>query len=265
MVDLRHVDWNIGVGGSSDGMLPKAVIEKDNEKYYLKLSSYNVAFGIYGIESITEMVAYRIGRCLGVDCLEYGLLEGIVSLDNKDLNAYVSVSKDFKKGRLTISLERYFTNRENIDETTIEFIRRLKIQESIYKMFVFDYIIMNKDRHGKNIEVFLDTGKQTPLFDNSFSLFNTYEDSKLSNTLEYDDNMRVNNFVGYQNLKDNLGLIDCEIEMRELKKEDQDYIFKDLEEVLSRTRRDIIWNNVYNRYEDIRRVSNEKLLPISWK
>jgi hypothetical protein len=39
--------------------------------------------------------------------------------------------------------------------------------------------------------------------------------------------------------------------------------FKDLKEALSRTRRDIIWNNVYNRYEEIKRVSNEKLLPIS--
>jgi hypothetical protein len=68
---------------------------------------------------------------------------------------------------------------------------------------VFDYIICNLDRHGKNIELFLDTLEMIPLFDNGLSLLSKIPEENIKGA-KFNDNISVNNFIGSRKLLDNL-------------------------------------------------------------
>ena len=46
--DFRNLNWNKVQSASSPGMLAKANINLNNKLYFLKLGSYNIAYGFYG-------------------------------------------------------------------------------------------------------------------------------------------------------------------------------------------------------------------------
>jgi len=50
----------------------------------------------------------------------------------------------------------------------------------------------------KKIKIYTDNFSLAPLFDNSMSLYNTYDDSKLHDGVYFDDAMRVNNYIGFK-------------------------------------------------------------------
>lgn len=54
-------------------------------------------------------------------------------------------------------------------------IDSIGLRKTIYEQFVFDYIICNMDRHGKNTEILINEEnpsdiKMAPFFDNSFTI-----------------------------------------------------------------------------------------------
>lgn len=79
-----------------------------------------------------------------------------------------------------------------------------------YQVFLLDYIICNRDRHGANIEVLQkeENYRLAPLFDHGLSfMFSCYNDGE--KMLEFDKlkDGPVNNYVGSMNLSDNLKLV----------------------------------------------------------
>lgn len=78
-------------------------------------------------------------------------------------------------------------------------------------MFVVDYLICNRDRHGANIELLIDDNDRVriaPLFDNGVSLlFSCYNNQESIRKYDVLADKAVNNFVGARSLEYNLQFI----------------------------------------------------------
>ena len=125
---------------------------------------------------------------------------------------------------------------------------------------VLDFLILNRDRHGANIEVLRNSRKKTihlaPIFDHGLSLlFSCADDSAVA---EYDvmADKRVNNFIGSGSTWENLNSIPKEKlpQLHALKETDKDFLMNGLDGILSQTLQDKIWEMIWKRwcaYEDL--------------
>jgi hypothetical protein len=223
-------------------MLPKAVFESK----YIKMSSYSSAYGIYGNEAVMEVVASRIGSSLGVNCVRYELVDAGVLLDGKKYITQVCMSDDFRKGRETIDFESFYLKNRLQNETPLGLVERINITERIYEMLVYDYIICNIDRHGKNIEIFTDNNEMAPLFDNGFCLMSKVPDDILD-TAVFNEYMPVNNYVGLNTLLLNLKYVASKAQIK-MRKPNNGLLFEDLADVLSCKRMNKILQLIDERY-----------------
>ena len=66
------------------------------------------------------------------------------------------------------------------DESVLAFCTRMGWENYIYQMLIVDYLILNRDRHGANIEVLRNSRKKTvrlaPLFAHGLSLLRSCPD-----------------------------------------------------------------------------------------
>ena len=259
--DLRRIDWTVGISGSSDGILPKA---KVGNKYY-KLSSFDrYRCEFYGIESIIEVINSRIGKILDVPVLEYKPEKVLVKIEGKIYETIAAVSADYCKGRQSISLEKLYGKSSTKD--CIAFIQRYGFSEAVSKQFLYDFIICNLDRHGKNNDVLIKGGKckLAPFFDNSLTFVTNRPLDEMRKKVTYNDNMQVNNFLGSRKLVDNLRLIGSltPIIVREPRKEDRRDLFKGLGNDTRREFRDYVWWLLGRRVSDVKK---EGISFIMWK
>ena len=129
----------------------------------------------------------------------------------------------------------------------------------VYEMFVIDFLILNRDRHGANVEVLRNRKNKTirlaPLFDHGLSLlFSCNNDEEISNFNVMEDK-KINSYLGSNSARDNLDLIPTDKLpiFNSLKKSDKEVIFKDLDEIMSQYLINKIWSMIYSRwcfYED---------------
>jgi len=257
LLDLRHVKWGDWRHGATSGVFPK---EKIGDRYY-KLSAYNPDFGIYGIQSISEVIASRVGKIIGIDCVEYRLGPAIVRLKNIEMETVVCESNDYNvQNEGILVFEDLYTSRIRTkgEISPLEFCCEIGIKDRVYKMFVLDYLINNIDRHGRNIEILVDDRgvmRLAPLFDFGLSLFSSKEDTNLVDSLD-SDQMLVNSFIGSPNLKRNLSLIDIQICLRGLNSGHKEAIFEGLDEYVSQERIEYLWRCLMRRFEVLRGMEN---------
>ena len=97
LADYRDINWGgRGSGSGTAGTVPKTVvIRADGTRWYLKLSSYDVARGVYGLESQNELVASRLFDLFGLPHVRYALQNAVVRLDGREQRAWVAESADF--------------------------------------------------------------------------------------------------------------------------------------------------------------------------
>ena len=143
----------ISVGGLA-GNLQKWIIKRCNDIYYVKDRSQADIF-----EPETEVFGYKLASLLGVEVIPQWL-------ENIDYFSHqpVSVSKDYKNGRMAMSLFRYM--RANVEgfsltlgESRYDLVMSVLPKEARLlhdTILYFDYIIMNPDRHLRNFDVFCD-------------------------------------------------------------------------------------------------------------
>jgi hypothetical protein len=73
----------------------------------------------------------------------------------------------------------YVDNRLSDKESPLDLCKRFGWADYIYKLFVFDYLIINRDRHGANLEVMKNGDKiLSPYFDNGLSFACSCMDEK---------------------------------------------------------------------------------------
>ena len=121
-------------------------------------------------------------------------------------------------------------------------------------MLVVDYLILNRDRHGANIEVLRNGRKHTiriaPLFDHGLSfLCSCYSEIELEKFDVLEDKP-CQNFIGSRSTLENLGLIaeKNNIFQTNLTLQDKEKLFKDLSFAISKTHQDKIWDMLWARW-----------------
>lgn len=232
-----------------------------NPKLYYKLSSYDAVNGIYGHECINEIIVDRLLTILGIDHLHYQLIHADVEIEGEVFETHVCCSKDYKKkNESKIALDTFYSLCKNKNESPMDFCKRMNWDKYIYQMLLVDYLILNRDRHGANIEVLKNEKGEyrlAPLFDHGLSLlFNCHTD-KAVDKFDVMDDKAVQCFVASHSSYDNLLLIPKNKypKINGLKETDKEILLEGLEDILSKKLMNKIWEMIYKRwnaYEDLR-------------
>lgn len=255
--DLRYLKWD--KCSSVAGSFLKAEEITNGMKIYYKLSNFDSVKGIVGHECINELIVDRLLNVLGVHHLHYQLIRALVLVDDKEYETYLCASENFKeKGDRKIAFDEYYGLNRLKGESIFDFVKRNNFDNYIYIMLVIDYLIINRDRHGANIEILSSNNKIkfAPLFDHGLSLLFSVKEEKEVKEFDALKNYPCNNYVGSRNSYENLKLIpkDKKPVFRPLKEEDKTYIFDGLEDILSNAYLDKIWEIIWKRwnvYEDM--------------
>ena len=263
-VDLRRLIWTKKRGSSgTPGSLLKAYEELDGNRKYYKLSSIGLNNEIVGHEAINEVVIDRFLRLIGVDHLRYELVYALIKNEDKEFNTYLCVSDDYRmKGESKIPFDLFY-NRNHLDnEDIITFAKRMGFVEYMYTMFIVDFLIMNRDRHGANIEVLKDKNNQyrlSPLFDHGLSLFFSCKSDEEITKFDILKDINVNNYFGTKSLYDNLKLISKKyrFKIKKLTEEDREFLFKDLDGVMSCLWMDRVFDLFNKRIEIYENIRNK--------
>ncbi|MBQ9984272.1 MAG: hypothetical protein IJP29_06745 [Lachnospiraceae bacterium] len=241
IIDLTHLSWTISRHSSGTaGSFLKSYEEIGGIKYYYKMSNFDTVKGVYGHESINEIVAGNIADLLGIPHLHYDLLHANVKVNDTVYETWLTRSADFKAGgEHKLTFETYYEVNRNENDDVWSFIVEKEVQEYFYQVFLLDYIICNRDRHGANIEVLEKNGEYrlAPVFDNGLSLmFSCYNNGMEMEKFDYLKDGPVNNYVGSVSLQDNLKKVPVEM-IEQIKKIqwNEQRILKGLEVVMSDT------------------------------
>lgn len=262
--DLRHLDWtDKKVSLGTPGCFLKAYEEKDGIRTYYKLSNYDSYRGIFGHECVNELIVSRLLDILEIPHLSYQLVYAVLCINGEEQKGYISRSVNFrKKNEKKIAFDIYYELHRENNESPLDFAKRYGWESYVYQMFVVDYLICNRDRHGANIEVLLDEGGKphlAPLFDHGLSLlFSCYDNLKSIQKFDIMEDRAVNNFIGSKSLEYNLGLIPkkAKIFPGELKEEHKKVLMEGLDGVLPETHLQKIWELIWERWKRYDEICN---------
>ena len=255
--DLRHLNWTkVRRSSGTAGSFLKASETTKGVRWYYKLSDYDAYRGIIGHECINEIIADRLLTLLEIPHLSYQLLHAKIIIDEQEYITWLCRSADFKeKGDSKIALDAYYQMERTPGESPFDFCLRQGWAEYIWRMLITDFLILNRDRHGANMEVLRNRSQKTirlaPLFDHGLSLyFSAHEEKQLAGAdpLAY---KRVQCFVGSHSAADNLRLIPKDSRSLSgcLTRESRAYLFADLDDALPDPWRDAIWEMIWKRWE----------------
>ena len=261
-VDLTYLSWSkIRNSSGTAGSFLKSQETAPEGKIYYKLSDYDVYHGITGHESVNEIIADRLLSILDIPHVSYHLIHADIIVDSRPIRTWLCASCNFRqRGEKKIALDDFYLQNRQDSESPLAFCIRNGWSEYIYEMLVVDFLILNRDRHGANMEVLANRHRKTvrlaPLFDHGVSFFCRTPD----NALDQEDVMAdkpVQCFVGSRSAWENLKLIprDEPPRINPLKASDRDILLDGLDEALSSQRLDRTWEMIWRRwqaYENLR-------------
>ena len=213
--DMTYLSWSkIRRSSGTGGSFLKAQEETPAGKTYYKLSNYDMINGITGHESVNEIIADRLLTLMKIPHVSYRLIHADIVIDGQPFRTWLCASKDFRqRGEKKIALDVYYEINKKPGERPLDFCRRYGWDEYIWQMLVVDFLILNRDRHGANMEVLENRNaspsriRLAPLFDHGLSFFCRTPDEA---ALEKEDVMadkQVQCFVGSHSAWENLKLI----------------------------------------------------------
>lgn len=255
--DLTYLNWSHARSSSGTaGTFLKSESIIEGRKIYYKLSNFDYLHGVVGHECVNEIIVDRLLTVLGVPHLSYKLINAVIEIDGKSYNTYLAASEDFKQpGESKTALDNYFRVNAKEGETPYEFCVRNRWRKYVDTMIVVDFLILNRDRHGANIEVLRNPRKKTvrlaPLFDHGLSLLYSCINEKEIKAYDIMEDKRCQNFIGGYSCYENLSLVKDKSKslISKLTPSDKAYIFEDLEGIISDEHIDKIWNMIYERYK----------------
>ena len=262
--DLRYLDWeNKKISIGTPGCFLKAYEEKDGIRIYYKMSNYDSYRGIFGHECVNELIVSRLLDILEIPHLRYQLVFAKLCIDEQETEGYIARSVNFRKeNEKKIVFDTFYELYREKKESPLEFAKRFGWEQYVYQMFVVDYLICNRDRHGANVEVLIDEKEEprlAPLFDHGLSLlFSCYDN--LENVRKFDilEDRAVNNFIGSKSLEYNLQLLPKgqKFFAGELKEEHKEILMEGMEQVLSKEYLEKIWEMIWERWKRYVKVCN---------
>lgn len=259
--DLTYLEWSkIRNSSGTAGSFLKATEEIGAKKLYYKLSDYDSVKGVSGHECVNEIIVDRLLTILGVEHLKYRLINAGILVDGKIIDTFLCVSENFKeRGEEKLALDAYFDIEKSGDEAPLAFCVRNGWEQYIYEMLVVDYLILNRDRHGANIEVLRNPKTKSirlaPLFDHGLSLLCRCRTPEEIDRFDVLEDKKVQCYVGGNSARENLELIpkDKIPNLNSLKETDKDILFEGLNGIVPDELLDKIWDMIWKRwciYED---------------
>ncbi|WP_026491273.1 hypothetical protein [Butyrivibrio sp. XPD2002] len=255
--NLTYLQWShVRSSSGTAGTFLKATSTLDGEKKYYKLSNFDSVKSVIGYECVNEIIVDRLLDIFGVEHLPYELINADIEIEDSIFNTYLCASTDFKKaGESKIALDDYYRTNCEPGESHYDFCVRQGWKNYIDTMIAIDFIILNRDRHGANIEIIRNSRAHTlriaPLFDHGVSLlYSCYTQDDLE-SFDILADKSCNNFIGSFSCLDNLSLLDPKHKplRHKLHASDKDIIFGDLHDIISETRIDKTWNMIFERYK----------------
>ena len=262
--DLSYLSWSkYRHSSGTAGSFLKAYSDISGAKTYYKISAYDTMMGVIGHESVNEIIVDRLLTVLGIHHVSYRLIHADIVIDDKCVETYVCCSEDFKlPGERKLPFDAFFQQWRNTDESPVDFCSRMGWQDEIDAMLLTDYLILNRDRHGANLEVLKATDNQhvrlAPLYDHGVSLIFsclTKEDVEKYDVLE---DKPVQSFVGSRSTLENLKLIKSNPVSRTLSPQDKGFILYDLDGVLPKAWLDKIWEMIQERWKHYEDMQNKR-------
>ncbi len=255
--DLTYLQWaHIRSSSGTAGSFLKSQATIGGIKQYYKLSGFDPSRGVVGGECINEIIVDRLLTILGVEHLSYTLINADIEVDGSVYNTYLCASEDFKqRGESKIALDDYYRENALPGESHYDFCVRQGWKDYVEKMIVIDYLILNRDRHGANIEILRNARAHTlrpaPYFDHGISLLCSCNGDDDARSFDVMKDLRCNNFIGSFSCRDNLDLISTGNKYFEgmLTPSHKSVLFDGLEKVLSKIFIDKIWELIYERYK----------------
>ena len=255
--DLTYLNWShIRSSSGTAGTFLKSEGRLDGRKQYYKLSLYDSVKGIIGHECVNELIVDRLLTCLGVEHLQYDLIHADVEIEGREYRTYLCGSEDFKqRGEQKIALDDYYLANAEKGESHYDFCKRMGWQNYIDTMLAVDFIILNRDRHGANIEVLRNSRAHTlriaPLFDHGLSLLYSCLSEKEIRKFDIMEDRKCNNFIGSTSCYENLNLIAdrASVFPGKLEEKDRAFLFEGLDGVIPDLLMEKIWQMIYERYK----------------
>ena len=254
--DLTYLKWShVRSSSGTAGTFLKSQSVVSGEKIYYKLSNFDSEKGVIGHECVNEIIVDRLLTILGVEHLEYQLVHADIEIDGKVYDTWLCASKDFKKiGESKAALDNYYQVNKSADEARYEFCVNQGWKRYIDTMLVVDYLILNRDRHGANVEVLRDARKHilriAPLFDHGLSFLCSCYTAEEIEKFDVLEDKPCQNFIGGRSTYDNLKFVENkkDIFTNSLKEEDKGILLADLDSVLTEVHLDKIWNMLWARW-----------------
>ena len=255
--DLTYLKWShIRSSSGTAGTFLKSESTLHGAKIYYKLSNFDPVKGVVGHECVNEIIVDRLLTILGVEHLSYELINADIEIEGNIYNTYLCASEDFKKrGESKIALDDYYRTNAKKGESHYDFCVREGWKEYIDRMIAVDYLILNRDRHGANIEVLRNSRAHTLrialLFDHGLSLLYSCMSDNDAEQFDIMQDKRCQNFIGVYSCYENLQLIKDKTKIFEnkLQESDRDIIFEGMDNILSDIFINKIWNMIYERYK----------------
>ena len=259
--DLTYLSWSVYRNSSGTaGSFLKSYSELGGKKVYYKLSNFDKVQGIIGHECVNELIVDRLLTILGIHHLPYQLIHADIMVDGKIRDVYLCASEDFKeKGETKIALDVYKEREGYEAESALDFCVRKGWEDYVYQMLTVDYLILNRDRHGANIEVLRNSRKKTfrlaPLFDHGLSLLCRCMNNRQVEAFDVMEDKPCNNYIGSKSTWENLKLIPAnkKLTLNPLRESNREKIMEGLEGIISGELQDKIWEMLWKRwcvYED---------------
>ena len=262
--DYRHLDWTeSAVTSGTSGSLLKAREDRNKTRYYYKLSSYDPYRGIYCSECVNEIVACRLMNILGIEHLQYKLIRALVSIGGKEHETWMCRSENYRMfGERKIALDNFYEMNRKEGEYPFDLCIRFGWKNTIYKMILVDYLIINRDRHGANIEVLRDVQgnmRLAPLFDNGLSFLAPLagRDDRIKSFDPMDD-VPANNFIGTRSLEHNLQLMEDIPLVDPITLDSKETLLEGLDDILPDYHLEKMWQIIWNRWKHYEDFCNKK-------
>lgn len=238
LIDYRNLKWsNSSKSRSTGGMLLKSrYVDDANIKHYCKLSSFNSSCGVYGTEAIIEVLVSNLLDILNIPHVKYTPISTEVCIAGKIYNTVLCDSVSYNKKNFSeCTIETFMQLQGLMGGDTLDRAMDYFGREWVETVVFVDYLILNRDRHGANINIVndLDFGLQipVPLFDHGCSLYSPLQWDKSSiDTYNNLADMPVNNYLGSMLLQSNLVNVSVDINRYKLTEKDYPRFTKGLRE-----------------------------------
>lgn len=211
--DLQYLKWSKTRNSSGTaGSFLKSYDDSGKIKKYYKLSDYDIINGIVGHECVNEIIAGRLMDVFGIEHLQYRLIHASILINDNKIETYLCESDDFKeRNEAKVALEDFYISEKNVNESPMDFCKRMGWKEYIYGMLVVDFLISNRDRHGANLEVLRDRKSKSlrlaPLFDQGLSFVCRCHSKEELKDFDVMKDQKVQAFIGGNSTFENIKLI----------------------------------------------------------